>query len=296
MSSPYALATPNSPASPIAPGVPRLVSLDRDVAIEFVEQGDSNGLPMVFLHGMGDSWRSFEGVLPFLPPNIRAFAVSLRGHGRSSRPPGGYGSGDFSDDVARLLDAVGVGRAVVVGHSMGSLAAQRFALDHAGRVEGLVLIGASPTLCGNLALLDLWQTTIAELSDPVDPAFVRTFQESTISRPVAAGLIDTAIAESLLVPAAVWRAAFAGLFRDRAVAGRAQRRNSHGGQPGTVRYFDDRVPCFPAARRDDDPLFARIHRHGDAEAGRGQRHPVAGDTQCFQVGGDHNPQLRQFGL
>jgi pimeloyl-ACP methyl ester carboxylesterase len=212
MSSPYALATPNSPASPIAPGVPRLVSLDRDVAIEFVEQGDSNGLPMVFLHGMGDSWRSFEGVLPFLPPNIRAFAVSLRGHGRSSRPPGGYGSGDFSDDVARLLDAVGVGRAVVVGHSMGSLAAQRFALDHAGRVEGLVLIGASPTLCGNLALLDLWQTTIAELSDPVDPAFVRTFQESTISRPVAAGLIDTAIAESLLVPAAVWRAAFAGML------------------------------------------------------------------------------------
>jgi pimeloyl-ACP methyl ester carboxylesterase len=212
MSSPYALATPNSSASPIAPGVPRLVSLDRDVAIEFVEQGDSNGLPMVFLHGMGDSWRSFEGVLPFLPPNIRAFAVSLRGHGRSSRPPGGYGSGDFSDDVARLLDAVGVGRAVVVGHSMGSLAAQRFALDHAGRVEGLVLIGASPTLCGNLALLDLWQTTIAELSDPVDPAFVRTFQESTISRPVAAGLIDTAIAESLLVPAAVWRAAFAGML------------------------------------------------------------------------------------
>jgi pimeloyl-ACP methyl ester carboxylesterase len=212
MSSPYALATPNSPASPIAPGVPRLVSLDRDVAIEFVEQGDSNGLPMVFLHGMGDSWRSFEGVLPFLPPNIRAFAVSLRGHGRSSRPPGGYGSGDFSDDVARLLDAVGVGRAVVVGHSMGSLAAQRFALDHAGRVEGLVLIGASPTLCGNLALLDLWQTTIAELSDPVDPAFVRTFQESTISRPVAAGLIDTAVAESLLVPAAVWRAAFAGML------------------------------------------------------------------------------------
>jgi pimeloyl-ACP methyl ester carboxylesterase len=212
MSSPYALATSNSPASPIAPGVPRLVSLDRDVAIEFVEQGDSNGLPMVFLHGMGDSWRSFEGVLPFLPPNIRAFAVSLRGHGRSSRPPGGYGSGDFSDDVARLLDAVGVGRAVVVGHSMGSLAAQRLALDHAGRVEGLVLIGASPTLCGNLALLDLWQTTIAELSDPVDPAFVRTFQESTISRPVAAGLIDTAIAESLLVPAAVWRAAFAGML------------------------------------------------------------------------------------
>ena len=46
--------------------------------------------PVIFLHGVSDSWRSFEHVLPLLPPTIRALAITARGHGDSSRPSSGY--------------------------------------------------------------------------------------------------------------------------------------------------------------------------------------------------------------
>ena len=66
----------------------KLVSLSTGVRIEYVEQGnaEADGVPVIFLHGVTDSWRSFERVLPLLPPSIHAFALSQRGHGDSSRP------------------------------------------------------------------------------------------------------------------------------------------------------------------------------------------------------------------
>ena len=45
------------------PGGPRL---------QYVEQGERSGMPLVLLHGYTDSWRSFELVLPYLPPDVRA--------------------------------------------------------------------------------------------------------------------------------------------------------------------------------------------------------------------------------
>ena len=57
----------------------KFVSLSTGVRIEYVEQGKADGVPVIFLHGVTDSWRSFERVLPLRPPNIHAFALSQRG-------------------------------------------------------------------------------------------------------------------------------------------------------------------------------------------------------------------------
>ena len=54
----------------------------------------------------------------------------------------------------------------------------------------------------------------SRLADPVDPAFVREFHERTLARPVPPALVDTAVRESLKVPARVWRAAFEGSLED----------------------------------------------------------------------------------
>ena len=92
-----------------------VVTLANGILLPFAEQGDPCGLPMVFLHGFLDSWRSFELVLRHLPPSIRAFAPSQRGHAGASRPASGYRVLDFAADLAAFLDAVGVEAACVGG-------------------------------------------------------------------------------------------------------------------------------------------------------------------------------------
>jgi len=113
-------------------------TLRTGVRLEYAEYGEADGTPIVFLHGLTDSWRSFERVLPLLPSSVHAFAVSQRGHGESTRPQSGYLLSDMSDDLDAFLDAVGIDRAVVVGHSLGASVAQRFAVDHKARVSALV--------------------------------------------------------------------------------------------------------------------------------------------------------------
>lgn len=185
----------------------RSVELPNGVRLPYAEQGDDRGIPVVLLHGVTDSWRSFEPVLPHLPGAIRALALTQRGHGDADRPEH-YRFEDFAADVVAFLDALGIEAAVVVGHSMGSYVAQRFAMDHPDRTLALVLAGSFTTMRDNPVVLDLWQSTVSKLTDPIDPAFVREFQESTIARPVPPALLDTVVQESLAVPARVWRAAF----------------------------------------------------------------------------------------
>jgi pimeloyl-ACP methyl ester carboxylesterase len=175
--------------------------------ISYVERGGPDGTPVLLLHGYTDSWRSFERLLPHLPRGLRVVAPSQRGHGDAGRPVTGYGPGDLAADAAALLDALGIERAVLVGHSMGSQVALRFALDRPGRTLGLVLLGGFAGLGRNRVVRDLWDSAVSGLADPVDPDFAEAFQRSTVARPVPESFLRTAVQESLRVPARVWRAA-----------------------------------------------------------------------------------------
>ena len=191
--------------TPIAEQSVKSVELSTGVTLPYVEQGDPAGVPVLLLHGYTDSWRSWELVLSHLPDSIHAFALTQRGHGDADRPDSGYRPHDFADDVAAFMDALGLGEAVIVGHSMGSVVAQRFAIDQAERTRGLVLASAATTW-RTPAPLELWEV-VSTLEDPIDPAFVREFQESTLAQPVPPAFIDTIVTESLKVPARVWQAA-----------------------------------------------------------------------------------------
>jgi non-heme chloroperoxidase len=201
----------------IAPVV-RSVTLPSGIQLPFVEQGDSTGVPVVLLHGLTDSWRSFEPVLPYLPPSIHAFALTQRGHGDADRPTAGYHPRDFAADVAAFLDSQGLGSVVVAGHSMGSTVALRFALDYPERTRGLVPMGTFVRSRTNPVMTEFWKTVISGLEDPVDRSVAQEFQESTLAHPISPAFLETAIAESLKVPARVWRDAFAGLLEDEHVA------------------------------------------------------------------------------
>lgn len=205
-------STTMMPRRHVAPLVEQFVTLPTGVRVEYVEQGDPNGVPVLFLHGVTDSWRSFETVLPKLPRGIRAFALTARGHGDSSKPASGYRYADMAGDVLGFMDAKGLSRAVFVGHSMGTLVAQRLAVDHPNRVAGLVLVGAFATLFKDAGLSEFYRTAIAPLADPIDPAFAREWQLSTLAREMPADHLALVVDETRKVPSRVWRDVFTGFL------------------------------------------------------------------------------------
>ena len=186
------------------------IRLPSGVKLEYAEQGARDGTPVILLHGITDSWRSYEPVLPHLPSSLRAFALSQRGHGGSSRPKQGYAPRDLAADVAAFIEALDLGPALVVGHSMGTCVAQSFAIDYRRQVLGLVLVGSFCRVGDNPGIAELWQE-VEKLGDPISPVFVREFQESTLTLPVHPAFLDAVIAESLKVPARVWRDALQGM-------------------------------------------------------------------------------------
>jgi pimeloyl-ACP methyl ester carboxylesterase len=191
-------------------GTIETVRLRNGVTLPYVEQGDPSGVPVVLLHGLSDSWYSFECLFPHLPPSIRAFALTQRGHGDADRPASDYAPREFAADVAEFINTLGIGPAVVVGHSMGSTVAQQFAVDYPAQTRGLVLIGSLIDFAGNPVIAELW-SAVETLVDPIELDFVREFQEATLAQPIPSAYLETVVAESMKMPARVWKAALAGL-------------------------------------------------------------------------------------
>jgi non-heme chloroperoxidase len=190
------------------------VELPNRVKLPYVEQGDASGVPLVLLHGLADSWRSFELLLPHLPDSVRAFALTQRGHGDASRPAVGYRTDDFVADLVAFMDALHLDAAVVAGASSGGFVARRFAVDHPGRTHGLALVGSPFTLWDKPGVLELWDSTVSKLRDPIDPDFVRAFQKSTLARRAPRAFLERLVRESLSVPAFVWKMTVQGLLAD----------------------------------------------------------------------------------
>jgi non-heme chloroperoxidase len=189
----------------------KLIRLENGIQLPYVEQGDSDGVPVVFLHGGTDSWHSFEPLLPFLPSTIRAFSLTQRGHGDADRPASGYSMADFAADVTQFADALNLGPIIVVGHSMGSMVGQKIALDYPDLLSGFVGIGMIVDGAGN-AVLQEFQGFVETLDGPIDRAFALEFQASTLAQPIAPELLDLFVDESLKLPARVWKAVFAGIM------------------------------------------------------------------------------------
>jgi pimeloyl-ACP methyl ester carboxylesterase len=224
------------------------VTLASGVRLPYVEHGDRAGVPVLLLHGVTDSWRSFESVLPHLPSSMRAFAITQRGHGDADRPER-YRPLDFAGDIVAFADALGLGQVVLVGHSMGGTNAQRTAIAFPDRLLGLVLVASFATY-HRPELDEFWTSTIAPLTDPIDPAVARGFQESTLARPIPPAFLETAIAESLKVPARVWRGAFQGFMEDDFASERGKIRTP------TLLIWGDQDSFVP--REDQDALLTAI--------------------------------------
>lgn len=118
----------------------RLNDLDFHVEIE------GTGPPLLLLHGFTGSARAWNDLRAGLSDAFTLIAPDLIGHARSAAPavPARYGMAPTSDDLAELLDQLGLERASVLGYSMGGRVALCFAATAPHRIDRLVLESASP--------------------------------------------------------------------------------------------------------------------------------------------------------
>ena len=186
------------------------VPLATGIRMHFAERGDPSGEPIILLHGYSDSWFSFSRVMPLLSTRYHVVAVDLRGHGRSDQPESGYTMRELAADVLAFMDARGIQRATIAGHSMGSFVAQQVALAKPDRVSRLILIG-SATGVGHLPNMVQLRDEVLGLPDPIPVDFIRAFQLSTIHVPVPSDFLEEVIRESRRLSRRVWRAGIEGM-------------------------------------------------------------------------------------
>ncbi len=131
--------------------------------IFFAERG--GGLPVLCLHGAGGSHTHWGHLLAGLSGVARVIAPDLPGHGRS-QPPAPADIAGYGAAAIALLDALGLERAILAGHSMGAAAALEAAVAAPERVAGLALLGAS-------ARLRVAPAFIAGLADDPEPTITQ---------------------------------------------------------------------------------------------------------------------------
>jgi pimeloyl-ACP methyl ester carboxylesterase len=100
------------------------------------------GEVLLLVHGLSGSSSSWAEVMPKLSSKYRVIAIDLLGHGRSDKPRGEYSPAVFARLLRDLLDALGIDKVTVVGHSLGGGVAMTFASHHRSYCRRLVLLNS----------------------------------------------------------------------------------------------------------------------------------------------------------
>ena len=121
--------------------------------MHFTDQG--TGPAVVFANSLGTDLRMWSQVADAMPGH-RRIGFDKRGHGLSATPATGWTVEDLADDVAALMDHLGVARAVIAGCSVGGMVAMAMAIRHRARCRALVLSNTA----ARIGTDDSWQTRI----------------------------------------------------------------------------------------------------------------------------------------
>ncbi|GEL23860.1 putative 2-succinyl-6-hydroxy-2,4-cyclohexadiene-1-carboxylate synthase [Pseudonocardia sulfidoxydans NBRC 16205] len=104
-----------------------------------------SGPPLLLVAGLGSSSAAWAGAVPVLAERFSVTTVDNRGTGRSDVPPGPYAIDEMADDVAALVDRLGIGPVPVVGWSMGGSITQSLLVRHPETLSRAVLLSAFPS-------------------------------------------------------------------------------------------------------------------------------------------------------
>jgi pimeloyl-ACP methyl ester carboxylesterase len=107
--------------------------------IEMHYEVHGEGVPLVLISGLGYPLWQWHRMVPYLEKRFQAITLDNRGVGQTDKPAGPYTAQMLATDIVGLLDALGIDKAVVMGHSMGGFIAQAMALEYPEKVSKLIL-------------------------------------------------------------------------------------------------------------------------------------------------------------
>lgn len=139
-----------------------------NIELAYLDWG-GEGPPVLALHGSFSRARDFWRLAGALVPEFSFLAADLRGWGHSDRPPKGYSSEDYRDDILGFLDALGLGPVHLIGFSLGGRVAARVAAARPRAVRSLVLLDIGPEP-GGVPGAEAWLDRLARPFDSVTQA------------------------------------------------------------------------------------------------------------------------------
>jgi len=134
-------------------------------------QWSTEGVPMLLLHGFGNEAHIWDDFAPIVAPHYRTLALDHRGHGQSDWDrEGRYDIDLLVDDVEAVTAALGIGRMVLVAHSLGGRVATVFAGRHPERIAGLVIVDIGPEvdLRGSLRIRQDVESNLSPVFDSIE--------------------------------------------------------------------------------------------------------------------------------
>src|SRR6266542_1348673 len=160
-----------------------------------------NGTPLLLIHGFPLDHTSWDGVASLLEDQFDVILPDLRGFGQSTTIETPYTISDMADDLAALLDHLGIKKTALAGHSMGGYVALAFARKYPQRVSGLGLVSSQAV--ADLpegkdrrykTAADVDQKGVGVVADAMTPklsavARVQTFVRAVIERQSQAAVI-----------------------------------------------------------------------------------------------------------
>src|SRR5208283_1908259 len=191
----------------------KTVALPDGEVLAYIDMGNRAGPAVVLIHGYTDNARDWAPMLPYVSKQFRLILVDIRGHGRSSKPECCYSRLDFAYDIKLLLDALGVQKADIVGHSLGSIIAQTFAEYWPERTDRVVLIsstggpppGAPPQPQPQPQPFD-FTAEIHKLKEPIEPDSPFMVAWWSSPSPVDPDFIRRQREDAAAIPLRVWLA------------------------------------------------------------------------------------------
>ena len=113
------------------------------IQTRYMHAGSSDAPVLIMLHGTAGSWEGFSANIGPLSKHFNCYAIDMVGSGFTDQPDYDYEIANYASHLNDVMEALKISKATIIGCSLGSWVASRFALTHPEKTTGLVILSAA---------------------------------------------------------------------------------------------------------------------------------------------------------